>query len=109
MVSALALLLAVLTIALVSCDAEKDALTLFSDQGLNLLRPARDYIQPGGMVFLVKGGPAEYDDPADPVTAEKGNLTDFKAVILSQTKNKTSAFSAALSLAKGSLRNNIYK
>jgi hypothetical protein len=100
LVSAIALLLAILTIGLASCDAEKDALKLFSDQGLNLLRPARDYIRPGGMVFLVKGAPPEYDDPKDPVTPETGNLTDFKAVILAETKNKTGAFSAALSLAK---------
>jgi hypothetical protein len=86
--------------ALISCDAQKDALTLFSRQGLNLLRPARDYIKPGGMIFIAKGGVPEYDDPADRVVADKDNLTDFRAAILAETSNKTTGFSAALSLAQ---------
>ncbi len=81
------------------CNAQSAAYNLFTKQGLNLLRPARDYIKPGGMVFVPKKGNPEYEDPKDDVAAEKGNLMDFKASILEETANKKSALGAALSLA----------
>lgn len=93
--------LALVAIGLVQlgCNAESDALNLFSHNRLNLLRPARDYIQPGGMVFVPKNGSPEYDDPKDNVVPEKGNLTDFRASILQETANKKTGLGAALSLA----------
>jgi len=81
------------------CNAQSAAYSLFANQGLNLLRPARDYIQPGGMVFVPKKGNPEYDDPKDEVASEKGNLTDFKASILEETANRKTGLGAALSLA----------
>jgi hypothetical protein len=81
------------------CNAQSAAYSLFTKQGLNLLRPARDYIQPGGMVFVPKKGNPEYEDPKDDVASEKGNLTDFKASILEETANKKAGLGAALSLA----------
>src|ERR1017187_1330226 len=82
------------------CDAQSAAMGLFAKKGLNLLSPARDYIQPGGLVFLAKGGHPEYDDLADSIGPENGNLTDFKADIMQEAQKKTARFSAALSLAK---------
>lgn len=81
------------------CNAQSAAYGLFTSQGLNLLRPARDYIQPGGMVFVPKKGNPEYEDPKDDVASEKGNLADFKASVLEETANKKTGFGAALSLA----------
>jgi hypothetical protein len=81
------------------CNAQSAAYSLFTKQGLNLLRPARDYIQPGGMVFVPKKGNPEYEDPKDDVASEKGNLTDFRASILEETANKKAGLGAALSLA----------
>jgi hypothetical protein len=81
------------------CNAQSAAYGLFTSQGLNLLRPARDYIQPGGMVFVPKKGNPEYEDPKDDVGSEKGNLTDFRASILEETANKKTGLGAALSLA----------
>ena len=95
-----AVTIAAISIATVGCDPRSEALGLFASKGLNLLSPARDYIKPGGMVFLTKGGHPEYDDPADSVGPENGNLTDFRANILEEALHKTSKLSAALSLAK---------
>lgn len=94
---------AVLTVAAQSCDAQKQALRVFTDQKLNLLRPARDYVQPGGLVFLAPGGTPEYDDPVEPVHPERGNLTDFRAVILEEARKSSTGFAAALGLANGIL------
>jgi hypothetical protein len=88
-----------LTLVAQGCDPQKRALQIFADQRLNILRPARDYIQPSGLVFLPKGGGPEYDDPIENVTPEKGNLTDFRAVILEETRKSSTGFAAALSLA----------
>ncbi len=93
------LLLITIAAVLLSCNAESAAIQLFTKQGLNLLRPARDYIRPGGMVFVPKRGLPEYDDPKDDVPSEDGNLTDFQATILQETANKTTSLGAALSLA----------
>jgi hypothetical protein len=81
------------------CNAQAGAYSLFTKQGLNLLRPARDYIQPGGMVFVPKKGNPEYEDPKDSVSSEKGNLTDFKASILEEAANKKAGLGASLTLA----------
>jgi hypothetical protein len=81
------------------CNAQSAAYSLFTRQGLNLLRPARDYIKPGGMVFVPKKGNPEYEDPKDDVASDKGNLADFKASILEETANKKTGLGAAVSLA----------
>jgi hypothetical protein len=97
---ALGLLVAVaISMAQAGCNAQQAAYSLFTRQGLNLLRPARDYIQPGGMVFVPKHGNAEYEDPKDDVAPEKGTLTDFRASILDETANKRAGLGAALTLA----------
>jgi hypothetical protein len=84
-----------------SCDAQSAAIDLFASKGLNLLGPARDYIKPGGLFFVPpKPGIPDYDDPADPVTAEPGNLMNFQADIMQETKSKTSKLSAVLAFAK---------
>lgn len=80
------------------CDARTEALNLFGRQGLNLLRPARDYIRPGGLVFIPRNSSPEYDDPADPMAPESGNLADFRAVILEETETRSTGFGIALDL-----------
>jgi hypothetical protein len=91
-----------LTVSLLiaSCDVQKDALALFGNQGLNLLRPARDYIKPGGLIFIQKGGTPDYENPKDPISSDAGNLTDFQAAILEETLNKSTGLGVAFSLAK---------
>lgn len=82
------------------CNARSQALEMFSRQGLNLLQPARDYIKPGGMIFLSKKtNRPDYESPKDPISPEPGNLVDFRAVILKETDTRSGAFSAALALA----------
>jgi hypothetical protein len=84
-----------------ACNPQTAALDLFYRQGLNLLRPARDYITPGGMVFVTKDGAVDYEEAKKGESAfEKGNLTDFRAAILDETENKSAGFGLALSLAK---------
>jgi hypothetical protein len=97
----------VISFAQVGCDARAAALKLFASKGLNLLNPARDYIQPGGLVFLAKGGVPQYDDPADPVTPEPGNLINFQSDIMQETQTKTSKLSAALFFATSIIPNSI--
>lgn len=84
-------------VTLISCDPEKDALAVFTHQGLVLLRPARDYIKVAGIVVLPAHGSPEYLDPVDDVSSDPTNYVDFKAVILGQTKTQSTAFEAALS------------
>ncbi|HXX72764.1 MAG TPA: hypothetical protein VEI80_03645 [Candidatus Acidoferrales bacterium] len=85
-------------VTLLSCDPEKDALAIFTHQGLVLLQPARDYIKVGGIVVLPKHGGPEYLDPFDQdVASDPTTYVDFKAVILGQTKDQSSGLEAALS------------
>jgi hypothetical protein len=97
----------VITLAQGGCDARSAAMKLFASKGLNLLNPARDYIQPGGLFFVAKGGVPQYDDPADPVSPETGNLINFQSDIMQETKTKTSKLSAALSFAASIIPNSI--
>jgi hypothetical protein len=83
-----------------ACNPQSAALDMFYKQGLNLLRPARDYVKPGGMVFVTPDGVAEYEDPKDDVAPEPGNLIDFRAAILEETADSTAGFGLALGLAK---------
>jgi hypothetical protein len=84
-------------VVLLSCDPEKDALGIFTHQGLVVLRPARDYIKVGGIVVLPKHGGPEYLDPYNDVSSDPTTYVDFKAVILGQTKNQATGLETALS------------
>lgn len=95
----LAVLFATAGLQAQACDARKAALRMFSSQGLNLLRPARSYIKPGGLIIVPKGGIPEYDDPPDTASPDDGTFGDFRAVILQETERKTTGFSTALGIA----------
>jgi len=101
------LAITVISFAQGGCDARAVAMKLLASKGLNLLNPARDYIQPGGLFFVAKGGVPQYDDPADPVSPEPGNLINFQSDIMQETKTKTSKLSAALSFAASIIPNSI--
>src|SRR5262245_12132598 len=58
-----------ISLSAASCDPERSTQDLFRRQGLNLLKPARDYIRIGGLVVRKGNGPMEYIDPLDPVPA----------------------------------------
>lgn len=90
----------VATALAISCqDPETQALNVFKQQGLVLLRPARDYIKVGGIVVLpAKGLPQYLDpDPRDYISSDPSNYVDFKAVIMGQTKNEQTGIEAAVS------------
>src|ERR1700741_4366222 len=78
------------------CDATSAAMKVFRDQGLVVLKPARTYVRPGGLVSL-KGHTARYRDAADPVPTDEKLATPFSATIMSETLNKATGFGAALS------------
>lgn len=62
------LLLAILTIpAMLSCDPQKEARELFREQGLVLLQPAREYVEPGGMLVIAGRDKTVYIDAFDDV------------------------------------------
>jgi hypothetical protein len=80
------------------CNAEREALNIFRKQGLNVLRPARDYIVPGGLVIVTKNKRVEYVDPLDKVPDEPGNLIEFRAVILKEVNKRAIGIGVALNL-----------
>jgi hypothetical protein len=82
------------------CNPQTAALRLFKNQGLNLLKPARDYILPGGLVVLAKGSAPQYMDPFDPVPDEQGTLIDFKATIMNEVQKNTTGISAAFDFVR---------
>lgn len=94
------LLLFVVCFSVTSCDPSKAALKIFTDQGLTVLKPARDYIALGGF-FVVpsNGGPAAYQDPWDTINGSSGNPSSFTAII--QQQGNTS--SAGLKTVVGTL------
>jgi hypothetical protein len=71
------------------CDPQKAALKIFTDQGLTLLEPARDYIALGGIVVLPKQGRPQYIDPFDSITGADGTYSQFNAVIQQQLRNRS--------------------
>lgn len=81
-----------------ACNPESAALNILGRQGLNLLRPARSYITPGGLFVKGKGLPV-YVDSYNEISPEPGNLIDFDAVILEETKNKSFGVGFAFDLA----------
>jgi hypothetical protein len=83
-------------------DPENAALQLFNDYGLTLLRPARSYIKPGGLVILVSKRTPAYVDPFDDDIAGlaegKTAVEDFTATIQQSTKNQAASFDFAINL-----------
>ncbi|HZL29297.1 MAG TPA: hypothetical protein VFC39_22425 [Acidobacteriaceae bacterium] len=78
------------------CDPTTAIYKIFSDQGLTLVKPARSYIQIGGLVILPKGtNQLLYQDPWDVIDQAAGQnatppSTDFSAVIMSQSDKSAS-------------------
>jgi hypothetical protein len=85
-----------LVTVLTGCDPSTAIYKIFSDQGLTLVKPARSYIQIGGLVILPKGtNQLLYQDPWDVIAQADGPnatppSTDFSAVIMSQSDKSAS-------------------
>ncbi len=79
-----------------SCDPQARLMSMMRDQGLTLLRPARDYVQVAGLVVVPKQGAPEYVDPLDPVPSGNGTVVDIKAIIASQSQQNTTGVGTAL-------------
>jgi hypothetical protein len=80
-----------------SCgDPEQIVMKIMSDQGLTLLRPARDYVRVGGIVVMPKKGNPDYVDPLDSVPTENGNVVDIKTIIAGQTRNGATGLGVAV-------------
>jgi hypothetical protein len=86
-------------VLLSSCtDPERAALKIFSDQGLTVLRPVRDYVMPGGLVIWPSGGRPEYVDPLD--AAAVSETKDFTSIIHDTAKKHSAKFSIVLGLVE---------
>ncbi len=83
-------------VTLVACDLQKAALKIFTNQGLTVLQPARDYIALGGIVVLPKKGRPQYIDPYDTLSGSDGTYSNFSAVIQQQTQNQSTGIEAAV-------------
>jgi hypothetical protein len=92
---------AVATLGAQGCDAEKAALKVFKEQGLIVLRPARDYVRVGGLVS-VRQNTATYRDPGDRVPTSSEMATKFRALVMQQDNKSSTGIGAALS-ALGSI------
>jgi hypothetical protein len=84
---------------LCSCDPQKDALNLFTQQGLTVLKPARSYIALGGIFVLPKHGTPEYLDPYDSLPGTDPN--PFNAVVMQQSSNNAVGLAAAVGTLGG--------
>jgi hypothetical protein len=82
-------------------DPRAAALKLFTDQGLALLQPARDYIKVGGLIVLARQGRPAYLDPYDslPEATDDKPVTDFRALLLGQSVDTKTGLDIALNLA----------
>jgi hypothetical protein len=74
-------------------------LNLFTQQGLTVLKPARDYIALGGIFVIPKKGTPAYLDPYDSLAGTSGTATPFRAVVMQQSANN----SVGLDVAVGTL------
>jgi hypothetical protein len=99
-VAVLGIVLGAASVSTQACDPEKATLELFRRQGLNLLKPARDYIDTGGLVVRRGKGPLEYIDPLDLEHASSVGDDAFAATILSEARKSTARFEFALNLIK---------
>jgi hypothetical protein len=87
-----------------SCqDPRAAALKLFTDQGLAVLQPARDYVKVGGLIVVATHGRPAYLEPYDTLPGATDNkpVTDFKALLLGQTVDTKVGLDVALNLAAG--------
>lgn len=87
-----------------SCDPERATTDFFRKQGLNLLKPARDYVKIGGLVAKRGNNAMEYIDPLDAVAAVNGSQA-FRGAILGEAEKKTGKFGAVVSAIKSVLPN----
>jgi hypothetical protein len=88
-------------LVLCSCDPMKDALSLFTQQGLNVLKPARDYIALGGIFVIPKKGTPSYLDPYDSLPGPSGAVTNFRAIVMQQSANNSVGLDAAVGTLGG--------
>lgn len=98
LVSFLVLLLA--TVA-GGCNPEQDALKLFSQQGLTVLKPARSYIALGGIFVVPKSGTPVYLDPYDSLPTNGSGANPFQAVIMQQSSSNSTGLAAAVGTLGG--------
>jgi hypothetical protein len=97
-------LFSIVSVSLVSSscvDPRKEILRLFSEQGLTVLQPARDYVAVGGLVVLPTKGRPAYLDPFDKLTdaTDQKAATDFRAIVMGQTVDTKVGLDVALNLA----------
>jgi hypothetical protein len=97
------LAVAAIAIVVASCDPQKAALKVFTDQGLHVLKPARTYVEVGGIVVLPKRGIPYYVDRRDPLPADPGSTINFDSIIPAELKKESSGFGVALAAIQGIL------
>lgn len=86
---------------LYSCDPQKDALKLFTQQGLTVLKPARDYIALGGLFVVPRNGTPVYLDPYDTLPGTTSGANPFQAVIMKQSASNSIGLNAAVGTLGG--------
>lgn len=91
-----AVLLLTLSVLLCGCDPQAAALKIFTQQGLTVLEPARDYIKLGGLFVIPKSGTPTYLDPFDSLAPTDGAASTFNATLLQQSTDNSSALDAAV-------------
>jgi hypothetical protein len=84
---------------LCSCDPQKDALALFTNQGLTVLKPARDYVALGGIFVIPHGGTPVYLDPYDSLPPTDASA--FHATIMQQSSSSSFGLDAAVGTLGG--------
>jgi hypothetical protein len=92
-------LVAVLGLFTLACDPVSIVRRIFSDQGLQLVRPVRSYIELGGMVMVPKNGKPYYYDRTDTIpagTEEEPVIKNFSAVIAKESRNNSAGLGVAL-------------
>lgn len=95
-VVAVGIALSMITLQAQRCDPQSTGLQILTKQGLTLLRPARDYVRVGGIVVKAGNGRAQYLDPFDPVSEVPGTTVPFRAVILRETRQRTSSLGTVI-------------
>jgi hypothetical protein len=83
-----------------ACDPEQAAMNVFKKQGLVVLKPARDYVAPGGLVSLKSGAP-RYREPLDDVPTDPRVAVKFRSVIMEEAGNRTVGLGLALDKLTG--------
>lgn len=91
----------VCTLLLTSCDPQKDCLKLFTQQGLTVLKPARDYIALGGIFVIPQHGMPAYLDPYDSLPPTTGGPNPFHSVVMQQSSSNSVGLAAAVGTLGG--------